>query len=150
MKLGFASDHRGYELKRRLIEFFNSEDLECFDVGAFNETKSDYPVYSIKLAKKVVGQIYDFGIAICGSGIGVSIASNKVKGARAAKVSTVSEARLAREDNNANIVTFSSETEFNLAKDIILTFVNTDFNNEERHLKRIEQIRNYEEGQSEF
>lgn len=145
MKLGFASDHRGFSLKRKLIEYFNSKDVECFDVGAFNGEKSDYPIYAFKLGEKVANKTYDFGVAICGSGIGISIASNKVKGVRAAKVDSRDDAVLARIDNDANIIAFGAETDLEEAKLWIETFINAEYPEVERHSRRIIQIRDYEE-----
>ena len=90
----------------------------------------------------------DFGIAICGSGIGISIACNKVKGIRCAKVDTPIDARYTRLDNDANILALSGELPSYKAKDIVDEFFNTSFSNEERHLRRINQIKKYELGDS--
>ena len=143
MKIGIASDHRGYELKEYLKN--NLGDYEVVDYGTNSNESVDYPDYGILLAEKVKNKEVDFGIAICGSGIGISIACNKVKGIRCAKVSTVLEAEYTRNDNDANIVALSSETEKKLALEIIEKFLNTPFSNDERHLRRIEKIRKYEE-----
>lgn len=145
MKLGFASDHRGYLLKRQLIEYFNKNEIECFDVGAFNEETTDYPLYAFKLGEKVASKAYDFGIAICGSGIGISIAANKVKGIRAAKVSAVEEAKMTRIDNDSNIISFSAATELDEAIEFVLAFINTKREKIERHDRRIALISKYEE-----
>lgn len=145
MKLGFASDHRGYPLKRKLVEYFSKAEMNCFDVGAFNEEKSDYPLYAFKLGEKIASKSYDFGIAICGSGIGISIAANKVKAVRAAKVDSVDDARYARIDNDANVIAFGADTEFEKAVDMIQTFINVEREDIERHARRIAQIAEYEE-----
>ena len=87
----------------------------------------------------------DFGIAICGSGIGISIACNKVKGIRCAKVSEIEEAKYTRNDNNSNIVALSADIEENKALQIVKTFIETPFSAEERHKRRIEKISKYEE-----
>lgn len=145
MKLGFASDHRGYLLKRQLIEYFSKNEIECFDVGAFNEEKTDYPLYAFKLGEKVANRTYDFGIAICGSGIGISIAANKVKAVRAAKVSNVDEAKMTRIDNDSNIISFAASMDLNDAIDLVLAFINTEHEKVERHDRRIALISQYEE-----
>ena len=88
----------------------------------------------------------DFGIAICGSGIGISIACNKVKGIRCAKVSTPEEATYTRNDNDSNIVAFSEQTDLQTALQIIDKFINTPFSNEEKHRRRINKIKEIEEG----
>lgn len=143
MKIGIASDHRGYELKEYLKN--NLGDYEVVDYGTNSNESVDYPDYGILLAEKVKNKEVDFGIAICGSGIGISIACNKVNGIRCAKVSTVLEAEYTRNDNDANIVALSSETEKKLALEIIEKFLNTPFSNDERHLRRIEKIKKYED-----
>ena len=138
MKIGIASDHRGY-LKTNL------DGYEVVDYGTNSNESVDYPDYGILLAEKVKNKEVKFGIAICGSGIGISIACNKVKGIRCAKVSTINEAIYTRNDNDANIVALSSETEKKLALEITEKFLNTPFSNDERHLRRIEKIKKYEE-----
>ena len=136
MKLGFASDHRGYELKEYLKNHF--KDLyEIKDYGTNSEESVDYPDYAFKLGKAVVSKEVDFGIAICGSGIGISIACNKVKGIRCAKVSNEEEAMYTREDNDSNIVAFGEKTSKEEAIKIINKFIETKFSNLEKHQRRI-------------
>ncbi len=143
MKIGIASDHRGYKLKEYLKS--NLDKYEVIDYGTNSNDSVDYPDYGILLAEKVKNKEVEYGIAICGSGIGISIACNKVKGIRCAKVSTIKEAEYTRNDNNANIVAISSDTKNKLAKRIIEKFLETPFSNDERHLRRIEKIKKYEE-----
>ena len=144
MKIGIVSDHRGYELKQKIIEKITNLNYEIIDYGTNSEKSVDYPDYAFILGENIVNNNVDFGIAICGSGIGISIACNKVKGIRCAKVANEQEAQITRNDNNANIVAFSSEVSLETALDIIIKFVNTPFSNEERHQKRIDKITNYE------
>ena len=144
MKLGIANDHRGYKLKKEIINRLNTK-YEIIDYGTDSEESVDYPDYAFKLGKKVAAKEVDFGIAICGSGIGISIACNKVKGIRCAKVSTKNEAAVTRVDNNANIVAFGEKTTIEDAIEIIETFVNTPFSNLEKHNRRINKITEYEE-----
>ena len=145
MKLGFASDHRGYELKEYLKNYY--KDLyEIVDYGTNSKESVDYPDYAFKLGKAVVSKEVDFGIAICGSGIGISIACNKVKGVRCAKVSNEEEAMYTREDNDSNIVAFGEKTSKEDAIKIINKFVETKFSNLEKHQRRINKITSYEEG----
>lgn len=143
MKIGIASDHRGYDLKEYLKNTLTN--YEIVDYGTNSTDSVDYPDYGIKLSEKVRDKDVDFGIAICGSGIGISIACNKVKGIRCAKVSTVEEAMYTRNDNDANIIALSSELDKELAKRIVEKFLSTPFSNDERHLRRIEKIKKYEE-----
>ena len=144
MKIGIASDHRGYYLKKLLKEEL-SKNYEIVDYGTDSLDSCDYPDYAFKLGKGVISKEVDFGIAICGSGIGISIACNKVKGVRCAKVSNKEEAMYTRNDNNANIVAFGEKTSFPDALDIVNTFIKTPFSNEEKHQRRIDKITEYEE-----
>ena len=144
MKIGFASDHRGYQLKKYLIEELE-KNYEIEDYGTYSEESVDYPDYAFILGENVVNKNVDFGVAICGSGIGISIACNKVKGIFCAKVSNKEEAYYTRNDNNSNIVAFSEKTNKEEALEIVKTFVETPFSNEERHLRRINKITKYEE-----
>ncbi len=149
MKIGFANDHRGYKLKEFLKEKL-SENNEVIDYGTDREESTDYPDYAFKLGKAVVNKEVDFGVAICGSGIGISIACNKVKGVRCAKVSNKEEAMYTRNDNDSNIVAFGEKTSPEEALDIVNTFINTPFSNEEKHQRRIDKITSYEDGNYEW
>lgn len=143
MKIGIASDHRGYNLKEQIK---NVSNYEIIDYGTNSTESCDYPDYAYKLSQGVLNNEVDFGIAICGSGIGISIACNKVKGIRCAKVSTPEEATYTRNDNDSNIVAFSEQTDLETALQIIDKFINTPFSNEEKHLRRINKIKEIEEG----
>ena len=148
MKIGFASDHRGYKLKEELINTFK-DSYEIVDYGTNSEESADYPDFGFKLGESVVRGDVDFGVAICGSGIGISIACNKVKGVRCAKVSNSEEARYTRIDNNSNIVAFGEKTSLEEAIDIVKTFIETPFSNLEKHNCRINKISMYEESKYE-
>lgn len=145
MKIGFASDHRGYKLKKKLIDELKKENYEIIDYGTDSEESTDYPDYAFKLGENVVNKNVDFGVAICGSGIGISIACNKVKGIRCAKVSTKEEAEVTRIDNDSNIVAFGEKTSFDEALAIVKTFINTESSDLEKHKRRINKIKEYEE-----
>lgn len=142
MTIGIVSDHRGYELKEKLIN--EIKNVNFIDYGTKSKESVDYPDYAFKLGKALNEKEVDLGIAICGSGIGISIACNKVKGIRCAKVTTIKDVIVTRKDNNANIIAFSSETNIKKAKRMIEEFINTPFSNEERHSKRINKISEYE------
>ena len=143
MKIGIVSDHRGYELKNRIIENLINE-YEIIDYGPTTTESVDYPDYAFTLGNKVVEKEVNFGVAICGSGIGISIACNKVKGIRCAKVSNAEEAYYTRNDNDSNIVAFSAEVPLEDSIKIIKKFVETPFSNDERHLRRINKMKEYE------
>ncbi len=145
MKIGFASDHRGYKLKKELIDELKKENYEIIDYGTDSEESTDYPDYAFKLGENVAKKNVDFGVAICGSGIGISIACNKVKGIRCAKVSNKEEAEVTRIDNDSNIVAFGEKTSFDEAIAIVKTFINTKSSDLEKHKRRINKIKEYEE-----
>lgn len=145
MRIGFASDHRGYKLKNELIEYLEEEGYEIEDCGTFSEESTDYPDYAFKLGESVVNHDVDFGVAICGSGIGISIACNKVKGIRCAKVDSIEDVIATRNDNDANIISFGEKTSFEKAKKLITTFFNTEASHEEKHIRRRNKIKEYEE-----
>lgn len=147
MKIGIANDHRGVELKNYLLERLN--EYEVVDLGTDRNESVDYPDYAFLLGEKVANHELDYGIAICGSGIGISIACNKVKGVRCAKVSNVEEAKYTRLDNDANIIALSATTNEEEALEIINTFLKTEFSKEERHQRRIDKITKYERGEYE-
>lgn len=143
MKVGIVSDHRGYELKKELVKELTNYEL--IDYGTYSTESVDYPDYAFLLGDKVVKKEVDYGIAICGSGIGISIACNKVNGIRCAKVNTVLDAKMTRLDNDANVIALSAKTNKNDAIELINTFLETKFSYEERHINRINKIKNYEE-----
>lgn len=144
MKIGITSDHRGYILKQKIIEELKDE-YEIIDFGTNSEDRVDYPDYAFKLGSAIQKKEVDLGIAICGTGIGISIALNKVKGVLCAKINNKEEARLAKEHNHANAIAFSGAIEAKDAKEMILTFLNAKPNNEKAHVNRINKILKYEE-----
>lgn len=142
MRIGIASDHRGYKLKEQLKHML---DYEFIDYGTYSEESCDYPDFAFKLGEAVRDNKVDFGVAICGSGIGISIACNKVKGIRCAKVDNEEDAIYTREDNDANIVAFTSKKTIEEAELIVNNFINTNFSNLEKHQRRIDKIKDYED-----
>jgi len=145
MNIGITSDHRGFKTKQKLTEYLTKKGYDVIDFGPNTSESVDYPDYAFKLCEAIINKEIIYGIAICGSGIGMSIACNKVKGIRCAKVSDSVEAKITRIDNDANVVTFSSDICMIEAKDIVDNFLLTNFSNEERHARRIEKISKYEE-----
>lgn len=143
MKLGITSDHRGYNLKEELIKKL-TKDYEIIDYGCKNTKSVDYPDYAFKLGEALTNKKIDYGIAICGSGIGISIACNKVKGIRAARVTNLEDVKETREDNDANIICLNEKMDLNMAYQLIISFITTPFSNIDRHIKRINKIKEYE------
>ena len=143
--IGIASDHRGYAMKQKLTKYLTKIGYTVLDYGTNTKEKTDYPVYGFKLGKAIRDKKVSKGIAICGSGIGISMACNKVKGVRCAKVDNVSEVKYSRVDNDANIIAVSAKMPMFRAKDIVDAFLKTEFSALERHKKRIQMLDNYEE-----
>lgn len=143
MKIGIACDHRGYEIKNKLKEYLESENYVVVDYGTNDETPVDYPVYAFKVGEAVRDKNIDFGIIICRTGIGMSIACNKVAHVRCAKVDSCEEAKLTRIDNNSNVIALGYTKTIEELKEIIKTFLETKFECEERHARRIEMIDKY-------
>lgn len=146
MKIAIATDHNGVEQKKVIIENLQSQGIEIVDCSIINNPIDDYPDFAISLCQKIVNNDADLGILMCGTGIGMSIAANKVKGIRCAKVSNSDEARLAKEHNNANVIALSYKEDMNTLIEWINTFINTPFAGDERHIRRINKITKYEEG----
>ena len=141
MKIGIASDHRGVILKEKIKNYLNNR-YQIIDYGTNSIESVDYPQYAYKIGESLRDKKIDLGILICGTGIGMSIACNKVKGVRCAKVNDKEEAFLARSHNNANVIALSEKTTD--YKEIIDTFLTTNFSDEEKHHRRVEMIDNYD------
>lgn len=141
-KIIIASDHAGFNLKNKILTFLKNEGYEITDNGTYNTDAVDYPLIAKDTAKKVASGEYEKGILICGSGIGMSIAANKIKGIRAFVCSDTTSARFSRLHNDTNILCFGERIvgEY-LAKDICTIWLNTNFE-AERHLKRVNLIEN--------
>lgn len=141
MKIAIGNDHAAPELKLAVIEHLKSKGIECIDMGCAVGEKCDYPNAAKAVCEKVTSGECDLGILICGTGVGMSIAANKVKGIRAACCSDYFSARLTREHNNANVLCFGARVVGEgTAMDLVDAFVDTPFSNEERHQKRINLI----------
>ncbi len=145
MKIGLASDHRGYKLKEYLKKELEKNNYEVVDFGTNSEESTDYPDYAFALGEAVVAKEVEKGIAICGSGIGISIACNKVKGIRCAKVDSVEDTIATRIDNDSNIVAFGEKMPQDKALEIAKTFIATETSQEEKHVRRRNKLRKYEE-----
>lgn len=140
MKIAIGSDHAGFDYKENLKNFLVELGYEVADFGCNSDASCDYPDYAILVAKSVANGEVDFGILICGSGIGMSIVANKVEGVRAANCCSVEMARLARQHNNANLLTFGARLiPFDLAKDITIAFLGEKFEGG-RHERRVNKI----------
>ena len=139
--IALGCDHGGYELKQEIIGYLKSNKIEYKDFGCDSTEAVDYPLYARKVANSIVSGECETGILICGTGIGISISANKVKGIRAALCHDCFSAEATRLHNNANILAMGARVVGpGLALKIVDTFLNTPFSNEERHIRRIDMI----------
>lgn len=139
--IGIASDHGGLELKQEIIKHLESRNLEYIDYGTNSNESCDYPVYARKVAKAILDGECDKGILICGTGIGISITANRIKGIRAALCHDTFSAQATREHNDANILALGGRVVGpGLALKIVDTFLDTPFSGDERHVRRINLI----------
>ena len=140
MKIAIANDHHGVALKSRIIDYLKNRNIEYINLGCDEVNNVDYVDYAEMLCKKINDKEADLGILVCGTGIGKSIAANKIHGIMAGKVNTPREAHLIREHNKANVMTLAEYTE-NL-EDILDEFINTKPSEEERYQRRVDKIIN--------
>lgn len=141
MRISIACDHAALELKNSLCKRLIEKGYDVKDFGIYVEGAVDYPDYAIKVAESVASGETDRGILICGTGIGMSIAANKVKGIRCALCSDTFSAKATREHNDANILAFGERViGAGLANEIVDVFLSTEFSAEPRHIKRISKV----------
>lgn len=139
--IALGSDHGGYGLKQDIMKYLEEKGIAFKDYGCYDENACDYPVYAKKVANAIVEGECERGILICGTGIGISIAANKVKGIRAAVCHDVFSAKATREHNDANILAMGARVVGpGLALMIVETFLNTEFSHSQRHQNRIDQL----------
>lgn len=144
MKIAIGNDHIGYQLKLHIIEYLAQKGYQLVDFGTDSEERTDYPIYGKKVADAVVSGKCEKGILICGTGVGISIAANKVNGIRAVVCSEPYSVRLARMHNNANIVAFGARViGYAMAEMIVDEFLSVSYEGG-RHQKRIDMIKEIE------
>ena len=145
MKVSIGADHAAYNLKSVIIEHLKEKGIEVIDRGTYSLDSCDYPDYGIAVAEDIAAKSVVNGIVICYTGIGISIAANKVKGVRCALVNSVDAAILTREHNDSNCLAMGAKyTPNELAIEIVDTWLNTNYSNMEKHTRRINKITNYE------
>ena len=139
--IAIGCDHGGFELKKAIMAHLEKRGLEYRDYGTYSDASCDYPVYGKAVAQAVAAGDCEKGILICGTGIGISITANKVPGVRAALCSDCFSAQATREHNNANVLALGARVlGEGLALKIVDTFLDTEFSNDERHVRRISMI----------
>lgn len=146
MKIAIGCDHGGINLKPVLIDYLKKKGYEYKDFGTYSAESCDYNDYAEPVAKAVVSGEFDRGILICGTGIGMSIVANKIKGVRCAHCHDVFSAKMTRLHNDANVLAMGERVVGpGLMLEIVDAFLNTGFSGEERHIKRVSKIKALEE-----
>jgi ribose 5-phosphate isomerase B len=142
IRIGIAADHGGFHLKRQLIEDLKTQGYEVMDFGAYDLTpEDDYPDFIVPLAKAVARGEVERGVAICGSGVGASVAANKIPGVRAALITDVYSGHQGVEDDDMNVICLGGRvTGYALAWDLVQTFLRARFRGEERFRRRLEKV----------
>ena len=144
--IGIGHDHAAVEMKNQIKEFLEEKGYQVINYGTDSDESCDYPEYGEKVGRAVAEGKVDAGVLICGTGIGISIAANKVKGVRAAVVSEPVSARLTKEHNNANIIAFGARiVGIEMAKEIVSAWLNAEYIGSGRHERRVDMIRKIEE-----
>lgn len=146
MRIGLGCDHGGFNLKTEIIKYLEERNIEYVDFGTKNSTESvDYPIYGEAVANAVASKEVDYGIICCGTGIGISLAANKVPGIRCAVVSDVFSAKMSKAHNDANILSLGERVlGKGLALEIVEAWINTEFEGG-RHSKRVDMIKQIED-----
>lgn len=148
MKIGICNDHGATELKFSVLKHLQNKGYELINYGTDTTDSCDYPLCAKPLCKAIQNKEIDYGIAICTTGVGISIACNKHKGIRACCCSDTTSARLTRQHNNANVICFgASIVSEQTAFDIVDIFLTTPFSNGERHIRRVNEIAEIENEQ---
>lgn len=139
--IALGCDHGGYVLMKEIIKYLDENGYKYKNFGTYSEESCDYPDYAKKVAEAILSGECDKGILICGTGIGISITANKFKGIRAALCHDCFSAKATREHNDANILAMGARVIGpGLAREITGIFLNTEFSNDERHIRRINKI----------
>ena len=139
--IALGSDHGGYDLKMEVIRYLEENKIEYKDFGCLDKSSCDYPEFGRAAAKAVADGVCEKGIVICTTGIGISISANKIPGVRCALCADSLSAKMTRLHNNANMLALGAGIVGpNLAIEIVDTFLNTEFSNDERHIRRINKI----------
>lgn len=145
MKIAIGCDHGGFNLKNTIIKHLEKKEIEVKDFGTYSTESCDYPDIALPVAESVASKEFDYGILICGTGIGVSISANKVPGVRAALCSDTFSAHATRQHNNANILAMGERVVGpGLALDIVDTFLTSEFEGG-RHQNRIDKVSTIED-----
>ena len=146
MKIVIGSDHGGFEMKEQLIKWLKENSIEVEDLGnTVYDAKDDYPVYASAVASKISSKEAAKGILLCGSGVGACVAANKFKGVRASVCHDIYSAKQGVEHDDLNVLCLGARIiGIALAKELVWGFINTEFSNEERHVRRLQKVLEFE------
>lgn len=147
MRIYIGTDHRGIEIEKQIIEYLKNKKYEVIESRIEHSDADDYVDFAKDVSLNVINDSDSKGILICGTGIGMSIAANKIKGIRAARCVTVEDAYYTRLDNDANVLCLGYNSDLNTLFEIINTFLNTSFSHAERHARRVNKIKQIESGE---
>lgn len=147
MKVFIGADHLGVKVKEELIKYLTSNGITVYDAGIENSELDDYPDFAFKVGDLVNSNDNSLGILICGNGVGMSIAANKVKGIRCVRAVTIDDAFKGKNHNGANVLAIGADLDEKLTKEIVDTFISTKLADTPRYLRRIEKIIKYENGE---
>jgi len=147
MKIFIAADHLGIDVKKELVNYLKSNDIEPLEVGVENSELDDYTDFAFKLGKLVSNNENALGILICGNGVGMSIAANKVKGIRCVRAVDTDDAFKGKNHNGANVLALGANLDINVIKNIVDTFISTKPVSLDRYINRVNKIINYENGE---
>lgn len=141
MRIAIASDHAGFALKQTIIAFLNEQNLSCADLGTYSDAPADYPDYAEKIGVAVAGGEFERGVLLCGSGVGASVAANKIEGVRAGLCHDTYSAHQGVEHDAMNILVLGARVVgAELAKELTRAFLAAEFTSEERHARRLGKI----------
>ena len=141
MKIALASDHAGFDLKNHLMNYVKQKGFDALDLGAFNAEPSDYPDFAAAIGDAVLSKSAERGILICGSGVGASVAANKLRGIRAGLCHDSYSARQGVEHDDMNVLVLGSRVIGPaLAEDLVSNFLSATFSNEDRHVRRLKKV----------
>ncbi len=141
MKIVMANDHAAVDMKNEIKKMLEDQGYEVINIGTDTLDSVDYPEYGFKAGQMVANKEADYGIVLCGTGIGIGISANKVPGIRCGLCKDITDARLTREHNDANMLSLGARTTgLETAKDIVQTFLNTPFSQGTNHIRRIHKL----------
>jgi RpiB/LacA/LacB family sugar-phosphate isomerase len=141
--ISIGTDHRGFSMKEELKKFLSTENIQYKDFGTFSEESVDYPDYAKLVSESIQKNEAEYGVLICGSGMGICIPANKYHGIRAVNVLTEKMAEMSRRHNNANVICFGADfIDAETAKICLKKFLSTPFDSDERHARRVKKINN--------